>query len=50
MLILVAMKMFIIEIYSNYKTTIAVHSDMRQLETFFSIPADEALYLNFEAV
>ena len=44
-----AMKSFIVEVYSDYKTTIAIESDMRQLETFFATPADSALHLAVEA-
>ncbi|CAG8952711.1 hypothetical protein HYFRA_00008955 [Hymenoscyphus fraxineus] len=46
-LAVIAMKKFVIEIYSRYETTIIGDPDMTQLETFFSVPAGASLPLKF---
>jgi hypothetical protein len=44
------MKAFIIDIYTAYRTTIIGDQDMKQLEAFFSTPADASLLLKFQVV
>ncbi|CAD6446339.1 33155921-59ed-4708-986e-86a03f7298ff [Sclerotinia trifoliorum] len=49
-LAVLAMKAFVVDIYSNYRTIITGNPNMSQLETFFSIPANGSLNLKFEVV
>jgi hypothetical protein len=44
------MKSMMVAVYSHFKTFIIGKPDMKQLESFFSIPAENSLYLGFNAI
>ncbi|KAI9646831.1 hypothetical protein NHQ30_004830 [Ciborinia camelliae] len=49
-LAVLAMKAFIVDVYTIYGTTITGNPGMRQLEAFFSIPENDSLFLQFQVV
>lgn len=46
----VVMKSMMAAVYSHFKTFIIGKPNMKQLESFFSIPADDSLDLGFDAI